>query len=161
MRRGMFVAAFAAAVLVLAGTPASAGEADCGAFARTQTYVGWGPAAYYDRTVTVVFSADGCDAGLAEDAFSFDLTGTAVVYEGSGVSGEPLDVQPFVTSGVFTDPGGSGWPPSWWSCETDAARIEWSIPGVYSFVATATAGAWTLDVQVPGADPVHWTHAGC
>lgn len=161
MQRGIVAAALAAAVLVLGAAPASAGDADCGSFGRTQTYVGWGPAAYYDRTVTVVFSGDGCDAALEDEAFAFDLAGSAAIYEGEEAAGEPIDVLPFVTTGAFTDRDGSGWPPSWWSCDTEAARIEWTIPGVYSFVATATAGSWTLDVQVPGSDPVHWTHAGC
>lgn len=161
MKRGIVAATLVAGMLALGAGPASAQEADCSAFAHTQTYPSWGPAAYYGQTVTVSFSAADCAAGHEDAAFAYELTGTATIFAGQEASGEPLDVLPFESTGVFTDLDGSGWPPSWWSCDTEAAQISWRIPGVYSFTATAAAGVWSLDVEVPGAAPVHWNHAAC
>ena len=161
MKRGIIVAALVAGVLALGAAPASAEETDCSSFAHTQTYQNWGPSAYYGQTVTVAFTAAECAAGHEGVAFAFELSGTAAIYAGEEIAGEPLDVLPFESSGVFTDLDGSGWPPDWWSCGVEAAQITWEIAGVYSFVATATGGVWTLDVHVPGAAPVLWQHAAC
>lgn len=160
MKRGIIAAVLTAGLLALGGT-ASAQEADCSAFARTQTYRGWGPALHYGETVTVSYSASECSGGLVDDRFTYSLSGTATVYAGTEVGGTPLDVSEFVSEGSFRDPDGSGWPPSWWSCDVRSAAIGWTMPGVYSFVAGATNGAWTLEVTVPGADTVRWTHSAC
>ncbi|HZD16823.1 MAG TPA: hypothetical protein VE669_01650 [Actinomycetota bacterium] len=164
MNRGIIVAALTAGLLASGTGPAAAetaGRFDCSSFARVQTYRGWGPALHYGRTVTVSFTAAECRGGFVTGGFTYALTGTATVYAGAEMGGDPLEVRDFVSDGSFADPRGTGWPPDWWSCDVDEATINWRIPGVYSFVAGASHGSWNLDVTVPGSDTVHWHYSAC
>lgn len=159
-RRGALVSLLAAFVVLLAGTVRGAAQEStsvgCDGIARVQTYQGWGPALHYGQTVTVAFNVAECSAQLDGDIFTFSLDGTASVFAGDA-AGDALEVRSFVAEGSWSDPEGAGWPPSWWSC-VEQASLRWEIPGVYSFVVSATGGSWTLDVS-PGN--VHWTHAAC
>lgn len=160
MKRGIIAAALTAGLLALGSGPASAQDLDCSAFARVQTYPGWGPALHYGEQVTVAFSASECSGEVADGAATYSLSGTATVYAGGEASGKPIAVEPFVSQGSFTDPDGSGWPPDWWSCDVEDATISWSIPGVYDFDAHASGGSWSLDVAA-GGQSVHWAYSGC
>ena len=164
MKRAILFPAIVAGMLGV-GTVAGAADSDisigCSGLQRTQTYEGWGPAAFYGQTVTVAFTAADCTASLEDGVFSYDLAGAAVAYAGEEATGPVLDSHDFVSAGRFSDPDGDGWPPRWWACDVAEASISWEIPGVYSFEVSANDGTWALDVQVPGAKNIHWQHDGC
>lgn len=164
MRKAILVAVVAA----LVGAPGTAGAQpiDCGSFARTQTYHGWGPSLHYGTTVTVVYGVDECSGSWSEETFTYSLSGTASIYEGEipegrhPGSGSALDVLPFTSEGSFTDAEGGGWPPAWWSC-LSTADVRWQIADVYSFRAAAADGDWTLGINVDGAKPFRWSYSAC
>lgn len=160
-RARLLVPLLAAAILAAGAAGAGASEtsaAGCESIGRVQTYESWGPALFYDQTVTVAYTVSDCSAEYAEDTFSFALQGTATIFAGEEASGEPIDVRGFESEGSWTDREGSGWPPAWWSCEVHDGALRWEIPEVYSFVVGVTEGTWTLEVS-PG--DVRWTYAAC
>jgi hypothetical protein len=147
-------------LLLFGGVRVAAMESEavaCDGISRVQTYRGWGPALHYGETVTVAFSDGDCSAQLGGDTFSISLDGSATLFAAQSAAGEPLEVRSFVAEGSWSDPNGAGWPPPWWSC-VDQASLRWEIPGVYTFLVSASGGTWTLNVS-PGN--VRWTHAAC
>lgn len=165
MRKGIVAAAIILAGVLAPGTASGftldAVPIGCDGIQHTQTYRGWGPASHYEQTVTVVFTADACTASVEEGLFSYELTGSAVVYAGEDSSREPIGAHDFLSGGRFTDPEEDGWPPDWWACDVAEASVTWEMPGVYTFAASADDGAWTLDVTASGATPVHWEYSAC
>jgi len=172
--RRILLAAVAAAlgVLMIGGSASAASQptpiatpspaipdGGCAAFGRTQTYQAWGPAAYYERPVDVSYAIAECDATLTGPTFTMTATGTASITDAE--TGEALDSRGFAVTGTWTDPAGAGWPLDWWACDVESATLDWTIAGVYDFRVSAAAGAWTLDVAVPGADAVHFEYSGC
>lgn len=148
-----------------AAAPASAQPIECADFALTQTYRGWGPALHYGKTVTVVYAADECSGSWTDEAFSYEVTGSASIYEGpvpegKHPAGPAMDVLHFSTKGSFSDAEDAGWPPAWWSCLA-SADVRWQIAGIYSFRATAEMGDWSLGINVTGATPFRWSYSAC
>ena len=138
-------------------------RASCAPFGHTQTYVGWGPAAAYGETVTVVYEAGRCSTPDGS-ALDVSVEGTAKVFQGETQSGALLDTKPFLVTGTWRQPkNAEAWPPSWWGCGVPYASYTWEIPGVYTFQVSARNGLWSLDVhsQGVGFQSVAWTHDGC
>jgi len=137
--------------------------ASCAPFGHTQTYAGWGPAAAYGETVTVVYEAGRCSTPDGS-ALDVSVEGTAKVFQGETQSGALLDTRPFLVTGTWRQPkNAEAWPPSWWGCAVPYASYTWEIPGVYTFQVSARNGLWSLDVssQGVGSQAVSWTHDGC
>jgi hypothetical protein len=139
----------------------------CSAFTHTQTYLTWGPALAYSEPVTVAYQGDRCTRGKAARA-EVTVEGTATVYQGALVEGEPIDVRPFRLSGAWERPSNEvGWPLAWWGCGVKNAAYRWEIPGVYVFDVMARWGLWTLTVSTQPVTPwgesrtVHWSYNGC
>jgi hypothetical protein len=139
----------------------------CSTFTHTQTYLTWGPALAYSEPVTVAYQGDRCTRGKAVRA-EVTVNGTATVYQGALVEGEPIDVRPFRLSGAWERPSNEvGWPLAWWGCGVKNAAYRWEIPGVYVFDVVARWGVWTLTVSTQPVTPwgesrtVHWSYNGC
>jgi hypothetical protein len=135
--------------------------ASCSPFGHTQTYLGWGPAAAYGETVTVVYEADRCST---PDGSALDVAveGTAKVFQAE--SGALLDTRPFLVAGTWRQPSNDeAWPPSWWTCSVAYANYTWQIPGIYTFHVSARDGRWALDVNTDGPTPraVTWAYDAC
>jgi len=137
--------------------------ASCAPFDHTQTYAGWGPAAAYGETVTVVYEAGRCSTPDGS-ALDVSVEGTAKVFQGETQSGALLDTRPFLVTGTWRRPkNAEAWPPNWWGCDVTYANYTWQIPGVYTFQVSARNGLWSLDVisEGVGSQSVSWTHDGC
>lgn len=142
-------------------------EQGCSEFSHTQTYLTWGPALAYSEPVTVVYQGERCTSGEAARAH-VTVDGTATVYRGPLVQGEPIDSRPFLLSGTWDRPSNEvGWPLAWWGCGVKDAAYRWEIPGVYVFDVAARWGLWTLTVSTQPVAPlgeartVHWSYNGC
>jgi hypothetical protein len=139
----------------------------CEPFSHTQTYLTWGPAVAYGEPVTVVYAAERCTRprGTSVEVSS---EGSATVYRGSAVAGEPIDRRPFILTGTWDRPtNAAGWPLAWWGCGVKQARYRWEIPGVYLFDVGARWGVWSLTVSTLPRAPqgeardFHWSYNGC
>jgi hypothetical protein len=132
----------------------------CGPFAMTQTYRDWGPARFYDRTVTVEYDATRCSLP-GEDVTRVSIEGTATMYPGSSADGRPLDERAFLVQGTWRHASNrEGWPLTWWECDVESLAYTWSIAGVYTFDVSAHDGVWSLLVEDSRA-PVSWTYDAC
>lgn len=134
-------------------------DGGCAAFGRTQTYMAWGPATYYDVPVDVAYEVGDCIATLDGLTFTMSATGTATITDAE--TDELLDSRGFAVTGTWLDPLAEGWPLDWWACDVETASLVWLIDGVYDFRVSAAAGSWTLDVAVPDADAIHFEYSGC
>jgi hypothetical protein len=137
--------------------------ASCAPFGHTQTYVGWGPAAAYGETVTVVYEAGRCSTPDGS-ALDVSVEGTAKVFQGETQSGALLDTRPFLVAGTWREPANAeAWPPPWWSCSIAYANYTWQVPGIYTFQVSAREGTWVLDVATQGSTPrtVTWSYDAC
>jgi hypothetical protein len=149
------------------GRPEALVKRGCAAFSHTQTYLTWGPALAYSEPVTVVYGGDRCTRGTGTTA-RVTVNGSATVYQGAVVQGEPIDTRPFRLTGMWDRPTNQvGWPLAWWGCAVKNAQYRWEIPGVYIFEVGARWGVWTLTVSTQPVAPlgeartVHWSHNGC
>ena len=160
----VFVVAIMTALVVLLVAPAAfaSGPADvCAEFPHKQTYVAEAglfraPAWHYDRTVTVVYETDSCEAEVAPDGnYTLSIEGTASIYDGLSDDGELLEKQPF-TSEISSDSvdGKIGWPVRWWSCFDGSFSYVWTIEDVYVFSVVAEDGRWVMAQRDPTSDDV-------
>ena len=129
---------------------AGAPPPQCEAFHLTQTYPDpyafyVAPAWYYGGTVTIVYEAENCNFFQDKKGrFVLRLNGTATVYSGEVVSGDPIDVRPFHSNETWLDPeNNTGWPGNWWECSVKQAQYKWIIPGVYDYTVHARNGYWS------------------
>lgn len=155
-RRRALRAVLVPSLVALALLPSGAGAVQapaCSPFVFTQTYRGWGPADRYGRPVTVAYAGTQCTTAT-EGTVEVDITGTATTTQG--------DVFPFEAAASWTG-GSTTWPPRWWGCSVEEADVEWTIPGLYAFEASALRGTWQLDVRTLGAGgrTTSWTYRAC
>lgn len=146
MKNKISLAAILLLVLVIAGTAvAQLGPPNRTEFYWVQTYVGWGPATYYGQTVTVVYEGDNrWKWNPKNHHFNLRIQGTATVYAGTTIAGNPIYIQPFINIENWIDGGNTwGWPGRWYDCEVQVANYYWNIPGVYHYYVTKHGNTWS------------------
>ena len=161
--RGFAVAIVATlVVLLLAPAALASGPADvCAEFPHKQTYVAEAglfraPAWHYDRTVTVVYETDSCEAVVEPNGnYTLSIEGRASIYDGLDDSGQLLEKQPF-TSEISSDSvdGKIGWPVRWWSCFDGSFSYVWTIEDIYVFSVVAEDGRWVMAQRDPASEDV-------
>jgi len=119
-------------------------------FNYVQTYAGWGPATYYGQTVTVHYEGmNRLKWDPQNHHFNLKIQGTATVYAGESVVGDPIDQKPFINTEDWVDEGNTWkWPGRWYNCEVQDANYYWCIPEVYYYYITKRGDTWSWGWRV-------------
>jgi hypothetical protein len=154
------------------GNGAEVGHYSYDEFYWDQTYMGWGPACYYEQYVRVIYRATNTWTYVLkkEDVReTLVQNGSASIYD---LDGNLLDERGFhVTERFFDegtdvairhDYGSSVWyqaSHAWWNSKLEDYQYIWKIPGVYDFRAWNRSGDWSYgwtSGDCEGGDPDGW-----